>query len=66
MVTEFLMAVELSAQIKVEHHERAVWPHHFDAGRGLRAVDSAFVERLRELVGGVEVDLDAPLSADDE
>ena len=32
----------------------------------LRELDSAFVERLRELVGGVEVDLDAALSADDE
>lgn len=32
----------------------------------LRAVDAAFVERLRDLVGGMEVDLDAALSADDE
>jgi len=32
----------------------------------LQAVDSDFVHRLQALVGGVEVDLDAALSADDE
>ncbi|AKJ26958.1 type II toxin-antitoxin system PrlF family antitoxin [Caldimonas brevitalea] len=32
----------------------------------LTAVDAAFVERLRSLVGEVQVDLDAPLSEDDE
>ena len=32
----------------------------------LQAVDARLVQRLRSLVGGVEVDLDAPLSADDE
>jgi antitoxin PrlF len=32
----------------------------------LRAVDADLVERLQSLVGDVEVDLDAPLSADDE
>jgi len=32
----------------------------------LRAVDIGLVQRLQALVGGVEVNLDAPLSADDE
>ena len=32
----------------------------------LQAVDSEFVKRLQSLVGGVKVDLNAPLSADDE
>ncbi len=32
----------------------------------LHAVDAALVQRIRSLAGGIEVDLDAPLSADDE
>ncbi len=32
----------------------------------LRAVDASLVQRLQLLVGGVKVDLDAALSADDE
>ncbi len=32
----------------------------------LQAVDAGLVERLHSLVGGIEVDLDAALSADDE
>ena len=32
----------------------------------LQAVDASFVQRLQCLTGGIEVDLDAPLSADDE
>jgi antitoxin PrlF len=32
----------------------------------LQAVDAALAQRIQVLVGGVEVDLDAPLSADDE
>lgn len=32
----------------------------------LQAVDVGLVQRLQSLVGGVEVDLDAALSADDE
>jgi antitoxin PrlF len=32
----------------------------------LQAVDAGLVQRIQSLVGGVEVDLDAPLSADDE
>jgi antitoxin PrlF len=32
----------------------------------LRAVDVGLVQRLQSLVGGIEVDLDAALSADDE
>ena len=32
----------------------------------LQAVDANFVRRLQSLTGGIEVDLDAPLSADDE
>ena len=32
----------------------------------LQAVDASLVTRIRSLVGNVEVDLDAPLSADDE
>ena len=32
----------------------------------LQAVDAGFVQRLHSLVGDVEVDLDAALSADDE
>ena len=32
----------------------------------LRGVDAGLVQRLQSLVGGIEVDLDAALSADDE
>ncbi len=32
----------------------------------LRTVDASFVQRLQSLTGGIEVDLDAALSADDE
>jgi antitoxin PrlF len=32
----------------------------------LQAVDAGFARRIQALVGRVEVDLDAPLSADDE
>ncbi len=32
----------------------------------LRAVDAGLVQRLQSLVGAIEVDLDAALSADDE
>lgn len=32
----------------------------------LQAVDAGLVQRLNALVGDIEVDLDAPLSADDE
>jgi antitoxin PrlF len=32
----------------------------------LQSVDAGLVQHLRSLVGAVEVDLDAPLSADDE
>lgn len=32
----------------------------------LRAVDASLAQHIRSLVGGVEVDLDAVLSADDE
>lgn len=32
----------------------------------LQAVDAGLVQRLHSLVGGIEVDLDATLSADDE
>ena len=32
----------------------------------LQAVDASFVQRLQSLTGGIEVDLDAPLSAEDE
>ncbi|RIK28367.1 MAG: regulator, partial [Chloroflexi bacterium] len=32
----------------------------------LQAVDASFVQRLQSLTGGIDVDLDAPLSADDE
>jgi len=32
----------------------------------LQAVDAGFVQRIQALVGAVQVDLDAPLSADDE
>jgi antitoxin PrlF len=32
----------------------------------IRAVDAGFAKRIQVLVRGVEVDLDAPLSADDE
>ncbi|MFZ5487391.1 MAG: type II toxin-antitoxin system PrlF family antitoxin [Pseudomonadota bacterium] len=32
----------------------------------LQAVDAALIERLQSLVGGVDVDLEAALSADDE
>jgi antitoxin PrlF len=32
----------------------------------LQAVDAGLVQRLKSLVGDIEVDLDSPLSADDE
>ena len=32
----------------------------------LQAVDAGLVQRLQSLVGGVEMNLDAPLAADDE
>ena len=32
----------------------------------MQAIDASFVQRLQSLTGGIEVDLDAPLSADDE
>ena len=32
----------------------------------LQGVDAGFVQRLQSLVGGIEVDLDAALSTDDE
>jgi antitoxin PrlF len=32
----------------------------------LQAVDASFVQRLQALIGDIEIDLDAPLSADDE
>lgn len=32
----------------------------------LQAIDASFVQRLQSLVGDIEVDLDAPLSANDE
>lgn len=32
----------------------------------LQAIDASLVQRLQSLTAGVEVDLDAPLSADDE
>jgi antitoxin PrlF len=32
----------------------------------LQSIDAGFVQRLQALTGGVEVDLDAPLSAEDE
>ncbi len=32
----------------------------------IQAVDANFVQRIQSLVGGIEVDLDAALSADDE
>ena len=32
----------------------------------LQAIDARFLQRIRSLVGGVEVDLDAALSANDE
>lgn len=32
----------------------------------LQSVDAGLVQRIRSLVGDIEVDLDAPLSADDE
>jgi len=32
----------------------------------LQAVDAGLAQRIRAPVGGVEVELDAPLSADDE
>lgn len=41
-------------------HDIANHPQH------LQAVGSSLVTRIHSLVGGTEVDLDAPLSADDE
>ncbi|MBX3515390.1 MAG: type II toxin-antitoxin system PrlF family antitoxin [Rhodospirillales bacterium] len=46
--------IEFLARNMADHPER------------LQAVDSGLVERIHSLVGRVEVDLDAPLPADDE
>ncbi|HOT84073.1 MAG: type II toxin-antitoxin system PrlF family antitoxin [Defluviicoccus sp.] len=46
--------IEFLARNMADHPER------------LQAVDSGLVERIHSLVGHVEVDLDAPLPADDE
>ncbi|MCE1186641.1 MAG: hypothetical protein LWW92_13660 [Rhodocyclales bacterium] len=32
----------------------------------LQTIDASLVQRLQSLTAGIEVDLDAPLSADDE
>ncbi len=32
----------------------------------VRSIDAALVQRIQSLVGGAQIDLDAPLSADDE
>ena len=59
-----------------EAGERAFWETHDSSeyldwskasysGR-LQAVDANLVQRLEKLVGGIEVDLDAALSPDDE
>jgi antitoxin PrlF len=32
----------------------------------MQGIDASFVKRLQALIGGIEVDLDTPLSADDE
>ncbi|BAO82885.1 regulators of stationary/sporulation gene expression [Serpentinimonas maccroryi] len=32
----------------------------------LQAIDSTFVQRIQSLTGGIEIDIDATLSADDE
>lgn len=41
-------------------HDIASHPEH------LQAVDAGLAQRLQSLVGGMEIDLDAALSADDE
>ncbi|PMZ91086.1 MULTISPECIES: type II toxin-antitoxin system PrlF family antitoxin [unclassified Pseudomonas] len=33
---------------------------------GLIALDSSFIARLESLIGGMDVDINSPLSADDE
>lgn len=40
--------------------DMAIHPQH------LQAIDASFVQSLQSLTGGIEVDLDAALSADDE
>lgn len=32
----------------------------------VQLIDATFVQRIRSLIGGIYIDLDAPLSADDE
>jgi antitoxin PrlF len=39
---------------------------HLDDPERLKAIDATFVQRIQSLTGGIEIDLDAPLSADDE
>jgi len=51
VVTRFL---DFLAQDMMEHPER------------LQGLDASLVERVKGLVEGIELDLDAPLSADDE
>jgi antitoxin PrlF len=41
-------------------HDIEAHPEH------IRGVDAAFVARVKVLVGDVDIDLDAPLPADDE
>ena len=51
MLGEFLTCLERDIR---EHPER------------LQPIDKALQQRIDDLVGGIEVDLDAPLSASDE
>ena len=37
-----------------------------DHPENLQAIDASFVQRIQSLTGVIEVDLDAPLSAEDE
>jgi antitoxin PrlF len=37
-----------------------------DHPQRLKTIDASLVQRLQSLTGGIEVDLEAPLSADDE
>ena len=53
-VFAFHLSPERSRHDIAEHPER------------LQALDTSFVERLQSLTTDIEVDLDAPLSADDE
>jgi antitoxin PrlF len=55
----------MAAKIDAEFLDFLAWDIASHPER-LQAIDAGLVQRLQSLIGGITVDLDAPLSADDE